>query len=124
MRLPQLNNVGWGEGNRAEPFDIWNARKFIPEHSDDELSLTQVAKAVDLSGNPLSEKCQQVTGVNFGEYIARARFEKARGLLHDPDLRGSEIAFAAECQSLSEFNRVFKKMTRLSPIEHPANRPD
>jgi AraC-like DNA-binding protein len=115
---PQLKTFGSRGGNRAEPVEIWKARKFIHEHSDEELSLTQMAKTVNISGNHLSEKFKQVTGVNFVEYVARTRFEKACGLLHDPNLRVSEIAFAVGFQSLSQFNRVFKKFSGESPTEY------
>ena len=70
-----------------------------------------MAKAVGISANHLSEKFKEVTGVNFVDYIARTRFEKARGLLQNSDLRISEIAFAVGFQSLSQFNRVFKKFS-------------
>jgi AraC-like DNA-binding protein len=106
---------------QAEPAKIWKARNFIHEHSDEELSLTQVAKAVNISGNHLSEKFKQVTGVNFVEYIARTRFEKARDLLRNPNLRVSEIAFAVGFQSLSQFNRVFKRFSGKSPTEYRAD---
>ena len=115
---PQSKTVGAREGNRAEPVEIWKARNFIHEHSDEELSPTQVAKAVNISGNHLSEKFKQVTGVNFVQYIARTRFEKARGLLHNPNLRVSEIAFTVGFQSLSQFNRVFKRFSGKSPTEY------
>ncbi|MEP6686176.1 MAG: AraC family transcriptional regulator [Verrucomicrobiota bacterium] len=101
--------------SRAEPTEIWKARNFIHEHSDDELSLTKVAKAVNISANHLSEKFKQVTGVNFVEYIARARIGKACQLLENADLRISEIAFAVGFQSLSQFNRVFKTLCGKSP---------
>ena len=117
---PQLNNVCSREGNRAEPVEIWKARNFIHEHSDEELSLTQVANVVKLSPNYLSETFKQVTTINFVEYIARTRFEKACGLLDDPNLRVSEIAFAVGFQSLSQFNRVFKKFSGKSPTEYRA----
>src|SRR4026207_2396980 len=90
----QLKTLGSPEGHRAEPVDIWRARNFIHEHSDEELSLIQVAKAANISGNHLSEKFKRVTGVNFVEYIARLRFEKALDLLQDSSFRVSEIAFA------------------------------
>lgn len=113
-------NYGFGDttGNnrhRAEPATIWKARKFIREHSGEELSLTQVAKAVDTSSNHLSEKFKEVTGVNFVDYVAHTRFEKACRLLEDVDLRISEIAFAVGFQSLSQFNRVFKRLSGKSP---------
>jgi AraC-like DNA-binding protein len=103
--------------NRAEPVEIWKARKFIEQHSAEELSLTKVAKAVNISANYLSEKFKKVTGVNFVYYIARTRIEKARALLEDVDLRISEIAFAVGFQSLSQFNRVFKTLSGKSPTE-------
>ncbi len=102
-------------GDRAEPVEIWKARKFIEEHSSEELSLTRVAQAVNMSGNYLSEKFKNVTGINFVEYVARVRFEKACDLLENVDRRISEIAFAVGFQSLSQFNRVFKKLSGRSP---------
>ncbi len=67
--------------NRAEPVEIWKARNFIHEHLDEEISLTRVAKSVNVSANYLSEKFKKVTGVNFVDYVARTRIEKARELL-------------------------------------------
>ncbi len=106
--------------NRAEPVEIWKTRKFIEEHSAEELSLSKVAKAVNISRNHLSERFKQVTGVNFVDYVARTRFEKACDLLLNSDLRISEIAFAVGFQSLSQFNRVFKKLSGKSPMEYRA----
>jgi AraC-like DNA-binding protein len=104
--------------DRAEPVEIWKARKFIEQHAAEELSLSKVAKAANISANYLSEKFKQVTGINFVEYVTRIRFAKACRLLHDLDLRISEIAFAVGFQSLSQFNRVFKKLSGKSPTEY------
>ena len=106
------------DGHRAEPVEIWKARNFIEKHSAEELSLSKVAKVVNVSANHLSEKFKQVTGVNFVEYIARTRFEKACDLLRNSNLRISEIAFAVGFQSLSQFNRVFKKLSEESPTQY------
>src|SRR5215831_14233221 len=97
--------------HRAEPVEIWKARKFIEEHSGEELSLSKVARAVNISPNHLSENFKQVTGINFVEYVARIRFATACDLLRNRDMRISEIAFAAGFQSLSQFNRVFKSFS-------------
>ena len=103
--------------HRAEPVEIWKARKFIEEYSGEELSLRRVAKAVNIHPNYFSGKFKQVTGLNFVEYVARTRFEEACRLLNDGDLRISDIAFAAGFQSLSQFNRVFKKLCGKSPTQ-------
>jgi AraC-like DNA-binding protein len=116
--LPSSKTVNLREGNQAEPVKIWKARNFICEHSAEELSLTQVAKAVNISPNYLSEKFKQVTGINFVDHVARTRFEKARILLHDTGLRVSEVAFTVGFQSLSQFNRVFKRLAGTSPTQY------
>lgn len=104
----------------VESADIWKARRFIEQHAHDELSLTKVARTVNVNPTHLSEKFKQVTGIKFVDYVARVRFEKARELLRDGDLRVSEIAFAVGFQSLSQFNRVFKKLSGKSPTAYRA----
>ena len=107
-------------GNRAQPVEVWKTRKFIEEHSGEELSLRRVAKEVNIHPNYLSERFKQVTGMNFVEYVARTRFQKACKLLRDGSVPISEIAFAAGFQSLSQFNRVFKKFCGKSPTQFRA----
>jgi AraC-like DNA-binding protein len=113
VRLPERSDL-------AQPRDIWKARRFIEEHATEPLSLGRVAKAVAINPTHLSEKFKQVTGVKFVDYVARRRYEKARKLLEDVDLRVSEIAFAVGFQSLSQFNRVFKKLSGKSPTAYRA----
>src|SRR6266571_8484286 len=113
-QIKQFSFRGW---ERAEPVEIWKARKFIHAHPDDELSLAKVAKFAHISANHLSEKFKEVAGINFVDYVARIRVDNARDLLQNSNLRISEIAFAVGFQSLSQFNRVFKKLTRKSPTQ-------
>src|SRR5450432_2700241 len=102
----------------AEPAQIWKARHFIHENLESELSLRKVAAFANISANYLSEKFKEVTGVNFVDYVARTRFERARHLLAERRLRISEIAFEVGFQSLSQFNRVFKRLAGKSPTEY------
>ncbi len=104
--------------NGAEPVEIWRARNFIHQHFDEELSLTRVANFVNISANYLSEKFKCVTGINFVDYVARTRIEKACDLLRNSNSRVSEIAFEVGFQSLSQFNRVFKKLIGKSPTAY------
>jgi AraC-like DNA-binding protein len=113
----EFKEVASSNQHRAEPVEIWKARRFIEEHSGEELSLRKVAKAVSISANHMSDKFKQVTGVNFVDFVAHVRFEKACNLLLNSNLRISEIAFAVGFQSLSQFNRVFRKLSGQSPTE-------
>ena len=94
------------------------ARRFITDHSGEELSLAAVAHVVNMSAGYFSEKFKQAAGMNFVEYVARTRIEKARNLLQNPNLRVSEIAFEVGFQSLSQFNRAFRQITGESPSAH------
>ena len=104
----------------AEPVRIWKARNFIHAHSSEELSLGRVAQAANMSRNYFSEKFKEATGITFVRYVARARFEKAATLLGQSNLRVSEIAFAVGFQSLSQFNRTFKRFAGKSPTAYRA----
>jgi AraC-like DNA-binding protein len=114
------NKRGPKKNNGVESVRIWKARNFIQDHFGEELSLPKVAKAANTSANYLSEKFKEATGTTFVKYVARTRFEKAAALLRDADLRVSEIAFAAGFQSLSQFNRTFKKLAGKSPTDFRA----
>ena len=72
------------------------------------------------AGNYVTEKFKNVTGVNLVEYVARVPSENACDLLENPDRRISEIAFAVGFQSLSQFNRIFKKLSGRSPTQYRA----
>jgi AraC-like DNA-binding protein/ligand-binding sensor protein len=102
---------------------IERARHHIQDHSADELSLAAVARVVNMSASYFSEKFKQATGMNFVEYVARTRIEKARNLLQNPHLRISEIAFDAGFQSLSQFNRTFRKVIGQAPSEYRQSLP-
>lgn len=99
---------------------IAKARDFIKGHSEEELSLSAVARVVNMSASYFSEKFKEVTGLNFVDYVARTRIEKARSLLENPNRRISEVAFEVGFQSLSQFNRTFKRVTGRAPSEYRA----
>ena len=102
----------------AEPPAITRAKQFIKEHQADEISLGDVAKAVNTSTFYFCKMFKKATGLNFTDYLSRVRVEKARNLLLNPNLRISEIAFASGFQSLSHFNRVFRRIAGESPTRY------
>jgi AraC-like DNA-binding protein len=102
----------------AESPVIKRAKEFIIENQAEDLSLGQVAKAVNTSTFHFCKMFKKATGLNFTEYVSRVRVEKARNLLLNPNLRISEIAYEVGFQSLTHFNRVFKKITGQSPTDY------
>lgn len=113
------NAIALHAGSGESPA-IERARGYIRDHSDDELSLVAVAKIVNMSAGYFSTKFKEMTGINFVDYVARTRIEKARDLLLDPNRRVSEIAFDVGFQSLSQFNRAFRRIAGESPRDYRA----
>lgn len=107
----------------AEPPVITRAKEFINTHQTEPLSLPQVAKAVNTSTFYFCKIFKKATGLNFTNYLSRIRIEKAKNLLLNPHLRISEIAYEIGFQSLTHFNRVFKKILGQSPTEYRSRLP-
>lgn len=105
----------------AEPPFITKAKEFIAENQTEELSLEDVAKAVNMSTFYFCKMFKKATGINFTDYVSRVRIEKAKSLLLNPNLRISEIAYEVGFQSLTHFNRVFKNLLGQSPSEYREN---
>jgi AraC-like DNA-binding protein len=97
---------------------ITRAKLFITEHQGEELSLGEVAKAVHTSKFYFCKMFKKSTGINFTDYLSRVRTERAKNLLLNPNLRVSEIAYEVGFQSLTHFNRVFKRILGQSPTEY------
>ena len=99
----------------AEHPTATRARAFIAEHLGEPLSLCHVAKAVNMSSFYFCKVFRGATGLRFTEYLARARVERTKQLLLNPHARVSEAAYEAGFQSLSQFNRVFRRIVGESP---------
>ncbi len=99
----------------SEPPAVVRARVFIAEHLGEQLSLHQVAQAAHMSAFYFCKIFKGATSLTFTDYIARARVEKTKQLLLNPHTRVSEAAYEAGFQSLSQFNRVFRRIVGESP---------
>ena len=97
---------------------ITRAKEFIQRHQAEDISLGNVAKAVNTSTFYFCKLFKKATKLNFTHYLSRVRIEKAKNLLLNPNLRVSEIAYEVGFQSLTHFNRVFKKIIGQSPTEY------
>ena len=118
QHLSMVSNQVVVQQQNTEPPVIARAKQFIHEHQTEDLSLGQVAKAVNMSTFYFCKMFKKITSINFTDYLSRVRIEKAKNLLLNPNLRISEIAYEVGFQSLTHFNRVFKKITGQSPTQY------
>ena len=126
-QLSSLSNQIVTEQANAEPQIVARAREFIAQNKRETLSLATVAKAVGASVFHFCKVFRQSTGLRFTDYVARIRLEDAKTHLMNPNSRISEVAYDVGFQSLTQFNRTFRRIFGQSPTEYraelPASRP-
>lgn len=115
QHLATLSNQVMVQESTAELPSVARARAFISEHQAEEISLGDVARAVNMSGFYFCKVFKRATGLTFTDYLARLRIETVKEMLLNPHTRVSEAAYAAGFQSLSQFNRVFRRIAGESP---------
>jgi AraC-like DNA-binding protein len=84
------------------------------------MSLADVAKAAGASVFHFCKVFRKSTGIKFTDNVARVRLEDARTQLLNPNRRISEVAYDVGFQSLTQFNRTFKRVFGQSPSEFRA----
>lgn len=99
----------------AESPLITKAKAYIAEHQSEDITLSAVAQAVHVSEYYFCKLFKHGTGLTLTGYLARVRVESVKQMLLNKHMRVSEAAFAAGFQSLSQFNRVFRRIEGESP---------
>lgn len=106
------------EDHTAGSFLVKNALLYMKEHSEQKMTLNEVADKVFVSQWHLSKLLNKHTGKNFSELLNQIRIEKAKELLKNPALRICDVAEQVGFQDVAHFSRVFKKLTSSSPNEY------
>ncbi len=118
QHLSTVSNQLLVQESTVESPQVAKARIFITEHQNEDLSLAQVAKAVNVSAFYFCKTFKKATGMTFTDYLARVRVEKVKNLLLNPHKRISEAAYESGFQSLSQFNRVFRRVAGEPPTTY------
>jgi AraC-like DNA-binding protein len=88
---------------------------YIQHHSASALSRQQIAEAVGVSKNYLTQIFHQELGLSPWEYLSRYRIKQARELLRDTNASITAIAAQVGFEDASYFGRVFRKQVGCSP---------
>lgn len=115
QHLSAVSNQLMVQEASAEAPAVAKARAFIADHQGEEISLAAVAQAANMSAFYFCKIFKKSTGLTFTEYLARVRVEIVKQLLLNPHKRVSEAAYEAGFQSLSQFNRVFRRIAGEAP---------
>ena len=112
-----VNQIALHECNRDSRI-VRRAKDYIADHKFDAIKLEQIARALNVSKFHFCRRFKLETGLTFVEYLSRGRIEQAKLLLHNKNMRVSEIAYEVGFQSLTHFNRTFRKLVGSSPTEY------
>ncbi|MCR5721603.1 MAG: response regulator [Lachnospiraceae bacterium] len=107
-------------GGETPEFDrmIDNVVSEIRDHYMEDISLTSLAAKYNLSMARLSEMIKEHLKVNFSDYIASLRIQRAKELLRDESLSIQEIAEIVGYNDYFYFTKVFKKVEGISPSKY------
>src|SRR5690348_4047923 len=100
-----------------ESTNMTRARQFIEDHQAEPLSLGRIARVANISRHYFCKMFKKATGINFTDYLSRVRVEKSKTLLLNPNSRISVVALACGFQSMTDFNRAYKRIVRRSPTQ-------
>lgn len=94
------------------------ARELISLNWQDGFSIAQLAQRMRVSRRLLERRFRNATGRSLHDELVRVRIERAKELLKKRDVPVSEIAEACGFSSASHFGEVFRRMSKLSPVQY------
>jgi AraC family transcriptional regulator len=100
---------------RASPGVVRRAQHFIKDHLAKDLTLNEIAAAVNLSPFHFSRVFKQHTGMSPYQFVLQQRIERARQLLARGQHSISAVALEVGFYDQSHFSLHFKRLCRITP---------
>jgi len=101
---------------RKEQHRMQQVYAFIDQHYQRPIELAELADLTSLTPSAFSRYFRKMTRMTFTEYVNQYRVKQAKKLLlRDQSI--TEVCFASGFESLSYFNRVFRKVTGSNPLQ-------
>ena len=98
---------------------VEGAKAYIAaHHSDPDLSLMEVAEALNVHPAYLSRTMKQELGMPFAKYLTNVRIGKAVQLMRDPSIRIWKVAEMVGYSGGNYFSAAFKKVLGVSPADY------
>lgn len=97
---------------------IQRAGEYIHAHYHEELTLSELSERYGMSISYFSAQFKRGYGYSFVDYVNQVRIQKSKELLLNPHLKVYEVAHAAGYTTLQYFNRVFKQIVNMTPLEY------
>lgn len=96
---------------------IYSITAYIHSHYNRELSLDYISREFYISSYYLSHQFKAITGLTLTDYIQMTRVRNAQQMLIYSKLKITVIAEQCGFNSFSQFNRVFNRLSGMSPSQ-------
>lgn len=93
------------------------ASKYVREHFSEAISLKDIAHQVFIHEAYLSKLFNEEMGEGFNSYLNKVRVEEAKKMLIYTDTQLKDVAGKVGFSTYSYFNRVFKQITGITPLD-------
>ncbi|WP_029504879.1 helix-turn-helix domain-containing protein [Lachnoclostridium phytofermentans] len=93
-------------------------RYIVDNYEDADLSLLKVAEYVGLNEKYFTSRFTKETGETFSSYLTEIRMQKAKDLLKNTNFKVYEISEMVGYHNVEHFNRMFKKINKVSPAQY------
>ncbi|MCM1144661.1 MAG: AraC family transcriptional regulator [Blautia sp.] len=100
------------------PTDLFIAMDFIRTHTNEPISIADVAKQLNRSSSYTIQIFKKNLGINIGAYITRCKLEEAKSLLAYSTKSLLEISTYLCFSSQAYFQNVFKKKFGMTPMQY------
>jgi two-component system response regulator YesN len=97
---------------------IEKADQYILEHYNEDISLDEIAKHVNLSSYYFSRFYKNSTGTSFTDKMVAVRMEKAKELLKKEELSIKDVSYMVGYVDPNYFSKIFKKSTGYNASEY------
>ena len=94
---------------------IKHAQEYIHNNLDKMIKIKDIAKECEVSREHLSRVFKEQLNESLSNYLSKRRIKRACRLLVSSNLSCKEIAARVGCNSAVSFNRIFKRVVKMTP---------
>lgn len=104
--------------NELETARLNQVYEYVMRNFSSEISLEAAADVASMSANAFSRYFKKQTQKNFSHFVNEIRIGHACRLLQKKDLNITQVCYESGFQSITNFNKFFRRHTGKSPLEY------
>ena len=91
---------------------------YLNLHFLEDLTLNDISSIIGMNPSAFSRYFKEKFGKNYTEYLLELRIKEAKKLITHSSMDIVQICFECGFNTVTHFNRVFKRITGLTPTEY------